>query len=50
LKHILPNCISPIMVQASMDLGGIILTLAAFKFFRIGCSSPYSGVGFDNQY
>lgn len=23
-KHILPNCISPVIVQASMDLGGII--------------------------
>jgi len=40
LKHILPNCISPIMVQASMDLGGIILTLAALSFLGLGAQAP----------
>ena len=39
-KHILPNCISPIIVQASMDLGGIILTLAALSFLGLGAQSP----------
>lgn len=39
-KHILPNCISPIMVQASMDLGGIILTLAALSFLGLGAQAP----------
>ena len=40
LKHILPNCISPIMVQASLDLGGIILTLAALSFLGLGAQAP----------
>ena len=40
LKHILPNCISPIIVQASMDLGGIILTLAALSFLGLGAQAP----------
>jgi len=39
-KHILPNCISPVIVQASMDLGGIILTLAALSFLGLGAQSP----------
>lgn len=39
-KHILPNCISPIIVQASMDLGGIILTLAALSFLGLGAQAP----------
>jgi len=39
-KHILPNCISPIMVQASMDLGGVILTLASLSFLGLGAQAP----------
>ncbi|TFB07849.1 ABC transporter permease [Candidatus Atribacteria bacterium MT.SAG.1] len=39
-KHILPNCISPVIVQASMDLGGIILTLAALSFLGLGAQAP----------
>jgi len=44
-KHILPNCISPVIVQASMDLGGIILTLAALSFLGLGAQSPTSEWG-----
>ncbi len=29
LRHILPNSLSPIIVQASMDFGNVILTAAA---------------------
>ena len=39
-KHILPNCISPVIVQASLDLGGIILTLAALSFLGLGAQAP----------
>ncbi|MBA7564944.1 ABC transporter permease [Candidatus Atribacteria bacterium 1244-E10-H5-B2] len=39
-KHILPNCISPVMVQASMDLGGVILTLASLSFLGLGAQAP----------
>lgn len=39
-KHILPNCISPVIVQASIDLGGIILTLAALSFLGLGAQAP----------
>jgi len=39
-KHILPNCISPLIVEASMDLGGIILTLASLSFLGLGAQAP----------
>lgn len=39
-KHIIPNCISPIIVQASMDIGGVILTLASLSFLGLGAQSP----------
>lgn len=40
LKHILPNCLSPVIVQASMDIGGIILTVAGLSFLGLGASAP----------
>ena len=39
-KHILPNCLSPVIVQASMDIGGIILTVAGLSFLGLGASAP----------
>lgn len=39
-KHILPNCLSPVIVQASMDVGGIILTVASLSFLGLGASAP----------
>ena len=35
-KHIIPNCIAPVIVQASMDIGGVILTIAALSFLGLG--------------
>lgn len=39
-KHIIPNCISPIIVQASMDIGGVIMTLASLSFLGLGAQNP----------
>lgn len=39
-KHILPNCFSPIIIQASMDLGNVVLTLAALSFLGLGAQTP----------
>lgn len=36
LRHILPNGLSPIIVQASLDLGYIILTEASLSFLGFG--------------
>ncbi|MBA7527043.1 putative D,D-dipeptide transport system permease protein DdpC [subsurface metagenome] len=39
-KHILPNCISPVIVQATMDFGSVVLTLAALSFLGLGAQAP----------
>jgi peptide/nickel transport system permease protein len=35
-KHILPNCIAPIIVSFTFDIGGIILSLAGLSFLGFG--------------
>lgn len=35
-RHVLPNAVSPIIVQATLDLGFIILTAAALSFIGFG--------------
>ena len=40
LRHILPNSIGPIIVQASLDLAGVILTFAALSFLGLGAQDP----------
>ncbi|MEM1575509.1 MAG: ABC transporter permease [Nitrososphaerota archaeon] len=38
--HILPNCLTPLIVQASMDLGSVILTAASLSFLGLGAQPP----------
>jgi peptide/nickel transport system permease protein len=38
--HILPNCLSPIVVKASMDMGTAILTAASLGFIGLGARPP----------
>lgn len=38
--HIVPNCISPVIVQASMDIGGVIMTVASLSFLGLGAQQP----------
>lgn len=40
LRHIIPNCIAPIIVQVSMDIGGVILTIASLSFLGLGAQPP----------
>ena len=40
LRHILPNALAPIIVYATMSLGGVILTEAALSFLGIGVRPP----------
>lgn len=35
-KHVIPNCIGPIIVQASLTLGNSILTVASLGFLGLG--------------
>jgi len=39
-QHILPNCIGPWMVQATMDMGWAIMTAAMLGFLGIGARPP----------
>lgn len=39
-KHVLPNCVAPIIVNASMDLGYVILAAASLGFLGIGAQPP----------
>ena len=36
LRHVVPNSIFPLLVQATLDIGGVILTLAALTFLGVG--------------
>lgn len=38
--HVVPNTISPVIVQASMDMGGVILTIASLSFLGLGAQAP----------
>ena len=40
LRHVLPNSLTPIVVQASADVGGVILTAAALSFLGVGAQDP----------
>ncbi len=40
LRHILPNVVSPVIVLASLQAGGMILALAALGFFGLGAQPP----------
>ena len=40
LHHILPNCISPLVVKASMDMGLAILATASLGFIGLGAKPP----------
>ena len=40
LRHILPNCLSPVIVQGTMDIGNAILTAASLSFIGLGAQPP----------
>jgi len=44
-KHILPNSVYPILISASLDIGGIVLTAAALSFLGIGADKGYADWG-----
>ena len=40
IRHILPNVISPVVVLATLDMGGILLAIAALSFLGLGAQAP----------
>ncbi len=45
LRHVLPNCLSPIIVQASLGMGYAILVEAALSFLGLGVQPPQASWG-----
>lgn len=39
-RHVLPNVLTPVLVQATMDMGSAILTGAAISFIGLGVQPP----------
>jgi peptide/nickel transport system permease protein len=44
-RHILPNALSPLIVQATLGVAGAILTESALSFFGIGVQPPTASWG-----
>ncbi|MBI3550498.1 MAG: ABC transporter permease [Elusimicrobia bacterium] len=44
-RHILPNCIYPLLVVASLELGSIVITAAALSFLGLGAPLGYADWG-----
>lgn len=40
LRHVLPNSLTPVLVQVSLDAGGVILTAAALSYLGLGAQEP----------
>lgn len=45
LKHILPNCLAPIMVVATLEIGVVIVTEASLSFLGLGASASEASWG-----
>jgi peptide/nickel transport system permease protein len=39
-RHVLPNSLTPVLVQLSLDGGGVILTAAALSYLGLGAHEP----------
>ncbi len=45
VRHLLPNAMWPVIIQASMDMGSIVITAAALSFLGLGASVGYADWG-----
>ena len=45
LRHLLPNCFSPVLVKATIDVSLAILLLAALSFLGVGAQPPLAEWG-----
>jgi peptide/nickel transport system permease protein len=45
VRHVLPNVLSPVLVEVTMDLGSAILTVAAISFIGLGVQPPTADWG-----
>ncbi len=45
VRHVLPNSLTPVLVQLSLDAGGVILTAASLSYLGLGATEPTSEWG-----
>lgn len=45
LRHVLPNSIFPVLVQASLDVGAVVVTVAALSFLGLGAEPGFADWG-----
>lgn len=45
IRHLLPNTIFPVLVQASMNIGSMVITAAALSFLGVGAPLGYADWG-----
>lgn len=45
LRHIMPNAIYPVLILASMDIGAVVLVVAALSFLGLGVGINYADWG-----
>ncbi len=45
VRHIIPNCISPILVLATLSIGETILIIAGLSFLGLGIQPPMPSLG-----
>jgi peptide/nickel transport system permease protein len=45
LRHVVPNCLSPLIVMITMMLGGVVLAEAGLSFLGIGITPPTAAWG-----
>lgn len=45
LRHVLPNSIFPVMVQASLDIGAVVVTVSALSFLGLGAEPGFADWG-----
>lgn len=45
IKHVLPNSIFPVLVQASMNIGSVVITASGLSFLGVGAPQGYADWG-----
>lgn len=48
-RHLIPNAISPVIVMAARDVGGMVLLQATFAFTGLGANSPWGALLVDGR-
>jgi len=39
-RHVITNCLAPLIISASMDIGAVVLSLASLSFLGLGAQPP----------